>query len=75
LERDGVQGHEGFFLDAGEDGSLVGRGDKDVEGGEELLGSWVGLSGLVECGRYCEGSDSIPEIPDCIFGFPRPVLL
>jgi hypothetical protein len=54
LERDGVQGHEGFFLDAGEDGSLVGRGDKDVEGGEELLGSWVGLSGLVECGRDCE---------------------
>jgi hypothetical protein len=39
LERYRVQGHEGFPFDAGEDSSLVGRGDKGVEGGEELLGS------------------------------------
>ena len=65
MERDGVQGDEGFLLDAGEDGSLVGRGYKGVEGGEKFLGSWVGLSGIVECGRDC---GCIPEIPDCIFG-------
>jgi hypothetical protein len=65
LERDGVQGYEGFFLDAGKDSSLVGRGYKGVEGGEELLGSWVALSGIVECGREC---GCIPDIPDCIFG-------
>jgi hypothetical protein len=65
LERDRVQRYESFFLDARKDSSLVGRGDKGVEGGEELLGSWVGLSGIVECGRGCR---SIPEIPDCIFG-------